>query len=78
MLAPGDRVAADARLLEASGLEVEEAALTGESLPVAKGPTENSNASRIVLEGSDVTVGSGRRSSWRWAGKPGWGPRRRP
>jgi cation-transporting ATPase I len=37
-LSPGDRVAADARLLSASGLEVAEAALTGESLPVAKGP----------------------------------------
>jgi calcium-translocating P-type ATPase len=32
----GDRVAADARLLEARGLEVDESALTGESMPVAK------------------------------------------
>src|SRR5207244_6914907 len=42
-LAPGDRVAADARLLSASGLEVGEAALTGESLPVPKGPDEASD-----------------------------------
>jgi magnesium-transporting ATPase (P-type) len=59
-LSPGDRVAADARLLSASGLEVAEAALTGESLPVAKGPQENSDADRIVLEGTDVVAGTGR------------------
>jgi hypothetical protein len=59
-LAPGDRVAADARLLSASGLEIAEAALTGESLPVSKGPEENAEANRIVLEGSDVVVGTGR------------------
>jgi magnesium-transporting ATPase (P-type) len=36
VLAAGDAVAADARLLEARALEVAEAALTGESLPVPK------------------------------------------
>jgi magnesium-transporting ATPase (P-type) len=61
LLAPGDRVAADARLMIAQALEVDEAALTGESVPVAKhgdevGPAE----SRIVLEGSGVVVGTGR------------------
>ncbi|MBA2443537.1 MAG: HAD-IC family P-type ATPase [Rubrobacter sp.] len=60
LLAPGDRVAADARLLEAQGLEVDETALTGESLPVSKGPDGATDESRIVLEGSDVTVGTGR------------------
>jgi magnesium-transporting ATPase (P-type) len=59
-LAPGDRVAADARLLSASGLEIAEAALTGESLPIAKGPEENLDADRIVLEGTDVVAGTGR------------------
>lgn len=38
LLESGDRVPADCRLLEASGLEAEEAALTGESLPVRKEP----------------------------------------
>jgi calcium-translocating P-type ATPase len=61
LLAPGDRVAADARLIGSHALEVDEAALTGESVPVVKradnvGPAE----SRIVLEGSGVVVGTGR------------------
>src|SRR5256886_6567454 len=36
ILAAGDRVAADARLLEAAGLRLNEASLTGESQPVSK------------------------------------------
>jgi magnesium-transporting ATPase (P-type) len=35
-LVPGDKVPADARLIEARGLEVNEAALTGESMTVGK------------------------------------------
>jgi len=38
-LGAGDRVPADARLLEARDLHVQQAALTGESLPVEKAPT---------------------------------------
>jgi cation-transporting P-type ATPase I len=60
VLAAGDRVVADARLLEADALEVDEAALTGESFPVAKAPDAPSDADRVLLEGSDVTVGSGK------------------
>ena len=59
LLATGDRVAADARLIAATGLEVDEAALTGESLPVAKVVNGTIASSHILLEGSDVTSGSG-------------------
>ncbi len=59
LLAPGDRVAADGRMLSAQNFEVDEAALTGESLPVSKDATGGNDASRIVLAGSDVTVGRG-------------------
>jgi calcium-translocating P-type ATPase len=60
LLAPGDRVAADVRVVSAHGLEVDEAALTGESLPVPKEAIGGTDASRVVLEGSDVTTGTGR------------------
>jgi Ca2+-transporting ATPase len=39
LLKPGQRVPADARLLDAVGLEVDEASLTGESFPAAKDAT---------------------------------------
>ena len=60
LLAAGERIAADARVLSSEGLEVDEAALTGESLPVPKAADGASNASRIVLDGSNVTTGNGR------------------
>jgi cation-transporting P-type ATPase I len=59
VLAAGDRVAADARLLDAQGLEVDEAPLTGESLPVVKQVDGGSAESHVLLAGCDVTVGSG-------------------
>ncbi|HEY6760696.1 MAG TPA: HAD-IC family P-type ATPase [Baekduia sp.] len=60
LLAPGDRVAGDARLIDVDALEVDEAALTGESMPVIKSVDNGTDASRIVLEGTDVTAGTGR------------------
>ncbi len=59
LLTPGDYVAADARVLSSQGLEVDEAALTGESLPVRKAPDGETDESRVVLEGSNVTTGTG-------------------
>lgn len=59
-VAGGDRVPADARLLEAQGLQVDEAGLTGESLPVAKAVEGETAQSRILLEGTEVVAGRGR------------------
>jgi calcium-translocating P-type ATPase len=60
LLERGDWVAADARVLESHGLELDEAALTGESLPVHKTAAGGSPESQMVLEGSNVAAGSGR------------------
>ncbi|MFZ1994892.1 MAG: cation-transporting P-type ATPase, partial [Solirubrobacteraceae bacterium] len=57
-LGTGDRVPADARLIASEALEVDEASLTGESLPVSKAANGSTEASRVILEGSDVTVGT--------------------
>jgi len=59
LVAAGDRLAADARVLDAHGLEVDEAALTGESVPVAKVREGKTEHHRVLLEGSDVVVGHG-------------------
>ena len=64
-LREGDRVPADARIATAVGLEVDESALTGESVPVAKGghavPLETDLAGResMVYAGTSVTRGAG-------------------
>jgi Ca2+-transporting ATPase len=65
VLEAGDVVAADARLLEANALSANEAALTGESLPVWKavgqGAPEASLADRqdVVFMGTTLATGSG-------------------
>ncbi|BDG60671.1 cation-translocating P-type ATPase [Caldinitratiruptor microaerophilus] len=66
VLEAGDRVPADARLLRAHALAVTEAALTGESVPVAKdarwrGPAETPLGDRrnMVYMGTVVTRGRG-------------------
>ncbi|MFQ5795375.1 MAG: calcium-transporting P-type ATPase, PMR1-type [Candidatus Bipolaricaulia bacterium] len=62
----GDRVVADARLIEAFNLEIDEAPLTGESTPVSKHPdvlpTSVPLAERenMVFAGTIVTYGRGR------------------
>ncbi|MFD0502525.1 HAD-IC family P-type ATPase [Streptomyces chiangmaiensis] len=64
-LSAGDVVPADARLLEAHHLEVDESALTGESLPVAKdvAPVLASNLAdrtSLVYDGTTIAAGRGR------------------
>ncbi|MEZ3180633.1 cation-translocating P-type ATPase [Streptomyces pimonensis] len=61
-LGVGDVVPADARLLEADGLEVDESSLTGESLPVTKdlAPTPGAPVAGrtcMVFEGTTVVAG---------------------
>ncbi len=64
-LQSGDKVPADVRLLRAKGLQIEEAPLTGESIPVDKGigavPPETPMAERACMaySGTLVTHGQG-------------------
>jgi Ca2+-transporting ATPase len=67
LLGAGDRVPADVRLVEAVNLQIEEAALTGESVPVEKqtAPLANDEAtlgerSNMAYTGTSVTYGRGR------------------
>jgi len=65
VLREGERVAADARLVASQRLEVDESALTGESLPVAKGvaavhaETPLADRTPMVYAGTGVTRGRG-------------------
>ena len=66
VLEPGDRVAADLRLLDAHGLQVQEAILTGESLPVEKATAPVAadaapgDRTPMAFSGTLVTSGTGR------------------
>jgi len=66
VLEAGDAVAADCRVLEAVGLEADESALTGESLPVTKGvepvppPLAVADRRSMVYAGTSVAAGRGR------------------
>ncbi len=66
LLAEGDAVSADARLIEAASLAVAEAALTGESEPALKdaaplaGPAALGDRLSMVFSGTAVTRGRGR------------------
>lgn len=48
----GDRLAADARLIEARELEIDESLLTGESLPVTKSPDAGEDEHRLLRAGT--------------------------
>ena len=63
----GDKVSADARLIEAVNLQIEEAALTGESLPVEKltealagGEWPVAERKNMTYAGTAITYGRGR------------------
>jgi len=67
LLTSGDRIPADGRLLEDAALRIEEASLTGESVPVHKhasslAPADASLGDRtgMVFAGTSVTVGRAR------------------
>lgn len=66
LLAPGDAVSADARIIDGASLEVAEASLTGESVPVSKQShpvaAEAALADRrsMVYSGTHVTAGRGK------------------
>ncbi len=67
LLAAGDRVPADGRLFEAASLAVQEAALTGESVPVAKHTAALADPQlplgdrrNMVFAGTSVATGRGR------------------
>lgn len=66
LLAPGRRVPADVRLLQTAALRVDESALTGESVPVAKDAdafldamTEIAERRTMAYAGTLVTAGKG-------------------
>ncbi len=66
LLRTGDRVAADGRLLEVSSLNMDESALTGESVSVQKGtrplegPVELGDKDNMVFAGTTVAYGKGK------------------
>jgi Ca2+-transporting ATPase len=67
LLHAGDKIPADARLIEAINLQVEEAALTGESLPaekqtapLAEGEMAVGDRKNMVYAGTAATYGRGR------------------
>jgi magnesium-transporting ATPase (P-type) len=66
LLAAGDAVAADARVIDGAALQIAEAALTGEAEPVAKGriplapDTPLADRKNMVYAGTHVTAGRAR------------------
>ncbi|MBT1171531.1 cation-translocating P-type ATPase [Bifidobacterium sp. SO4] len=66
VLAEGDSVSADGRLVNAASLRIAEASLTGESVPVGKKPDTLESAkalgdrANMIFNGTSVTQGTGR------------------
>jgi Ca2+-transporting ATPase len=66
LLEEGDRIPADARLIQGTALQMAEASLTGESLPVSKNTAPISeeaalgDRNNMLFSGTDVTYGRGR------------------
>jgi magnesium-transporting ATPase (P-type) len=66
LLEAGEKVPADARIVEATGLRIEEAILTGESVPASKGVKSVSvdaplgDRSSMVFSGTLIAAGAGR------------------
>jgi Ca2+-transporting ATPase len=66
LLDAGDKVAADARLIEVINLEADESALTGESVPVTKtthpleGEVEIGDRKNMIFMGTTITYGRGK------------------
>ncbi len=64
LLEAGDKVPADARIIESNNLEVDESQLTGESIPVKKmkmeliGKKEIQEQINMIFSGSNITMGS--------------------
>ena len=66
LLSEGDRIPADARILQTANLQVNESSLTGESTPVKKAPVdivekhEIYDQENMVFQGTYVLTGTGR------------------
>ena len=79
LLEAGDAVPADGRLIECASLQIEESALTGESVPV----TKLIDAINLAPEAKDVPLGDRKTwstwapawpmaAAWRWSRPPAW------
>ncbi len=89
LIAAGDEVPADGRIIAASALQIDESALTGESVPAAKdaetlsggelGPGDQTNMAFMntpVTHGSGTVIVTGRAPGPSWGRSPGcWPPR---
>ncbi|RMF05295.1 calcium-translocating P-type ATPase, SERCA-type, partial [Candidatus Woesearchaeota archaeon] len=58
LLEEGDKVPADARIIESTALQVQESALTGESMPVSKSPSPASQGKTSIQDWSCMVFSS--------------------